>query len=65
MRTVNEDTIRFATIQLLPDMQRMSNARARVEVQERLDGSIQLSGQQHRVPAPLRCKEFRRVGTQT
>ena len=43
MRTVaNDNTIRFAnrTIQLLPDMQRMSYARARVEVQERLDGTI-------------------------
>ena len=42
MRTVaNDNTIRFAnrTIQLLPDMQRMSYARARVEVQERLRAS--------------------------
>ena len=53
MRTVaNDNTIRFAnsTIQLLPDMQRMSYARVRVEVQERLDGKhrCQLSGQDYR-----------------
>jgi transposase len=42
-RTVAKDnTIRFAghTIQLLPGLERCSYARARVEVQERLDGSL-------------------------
>ena len=46
LRTVaNDNTIRFANriIQLLPDMLRMSYARARVVVQERLDGSIVVS----------------------
>ena len=43
LRTVaNDNTVRFngATIQILPDGYRDSYARAKVEVQERLDGSI-------------------------
>ena len=43
IRTVaNDNTVRFngATIQILPDDHRASYARAKVEVQERLDGSI-------------------------
>ena len=43
IRTVaNDNTVRFngATIQILPDGYRASYARAKVEVQERLDGSI-------------------------
>ena len=38
----NDNTVRFngTTLQLLPDVYRMSYARAKVEVQERLDGSI-------------------------
>ncbi len=47
-RTVaNDNTIHFAgqVLQLLPDMQRISYARARVQVQERLDGSIVVSCQ--------------------
>ena len=43
LRTVaNDNTVRFngATIQILPDGYRASYARAKVEVQERLDGSI-------------------------
>lgn len=42
-RTVARDnTVRFGgrTLQLLPDLQRCSYAHARVEVQERLDGSL-------------------------
>ena len=47
-RTVaNDNTIHFAgqVLQLLPDMQRISYARARVQVQERLDGGIAVSCQ--------------------
>ena len=43
LRTVaNDNTVRFngATIQILPDGYRDSYARAKVEIQERLDGSI-------------------------
>ena len=43
LRTVaNDNTVRFngATLQILPDVNRASYARAKVEVQERLDGSI-------------------------
>ena len=43
LRTVaNDNTVRFngATLQILPDGYRASYARAKVEVQERLDGSI-------------------------
>jgi hypothetical protein len=43
IRTVaNDNTVRFngATLQILPDVNRASYARAKVEVQERLDGSI-------------------------
>lgn len=47
-RTVARDnTVRFGgrTLQLLPDLERLSYAHARVEVQERLDGSLVVSYQ--------------------
>ena len=76
MRTVaNDNTIRFAnrTIQLLPDMQRMSYARARVEVQERLDGIIVVCHRGKVIAVteasestrPLRARRSHNVGTQS
>lgn len=47
-RTVaNDNTVRFfgRTLQLLPDLDRVSYARARVQVQERLDGSLAVAYQ--------------------
>ena len=75
LRTVAHDnTIRFntAALQLLPDGLRASYARARVEVQERLDGSIAVVHRGRTVatkPAPaepvvLRARSGRRPNGQ-
>ena len=75
LRTVaNDNTVRFngATLQVLPDGFRASYARARVEVQERLDGSIVVVHQGRTVasaPAPdepvvLRARQGRRSNGQ-
>jgi hypothetical protein len=73
-RTVARDnTVRFGgrTLQLLPDLQRRSYAHARVEVQERMDGSLVLSYQGQVVatteapphPVTLRARKGARSGT--
>ena len=72
IRTVaNDNTVQFAgsTMQLMPDEYRASYARAQVEVQERLDGSIVVAYQGRTlaaVPAPdgpvqLRARNGRRA----
>ena len=71
VRTVaNDNTVRFngSTIQLLPDGYRASYARAEVEVQERLDGSIVVAYQGRTLasqpaspePVTLRARSGRR-----
>lgn len=72
LRTVAADnTIRFAgrTLQLLPGLQRPSYAHARVEVQERLDGSLAVCYQGETIactqapdsPAKLRARKAHRA----
>ena len=67
-RTVaNDNTVRFngSTLQLLPDGYRDSYARAEVEVQERLDGSIVVAYQGRTLaaqPAPIGPVEIRARG---
>ena len=68
IRTVaNDNTVRFngSTLQLLPDGYRDSYARAEVEVQERLDGSIVVAYQGRTLaaqPAPIGPVEIRARG---
>ncbi len=68
-----DDTVRFAgrTLQLLPRLERPSYAHARVEVQERLDGSLVVcyrgetiaSAQAPDNPIKLRARRTSRVGS--
>ena len=75
-RTVaGDNTIRFAgrTLQLLPGLERPSYAHARVEVQERLDGSLVVCCQGQTIittqapdhPVKLRARKTARVGSST
>ena len=61
LTVAGDNTIRFAgrTLQLLPGLERPSYTHARMEIQERLDGSLVVCYQGQTIAPPLRHRTIR------